>query len=47
MTTTNADTSVATENRKGQPELDYDAIVIGAGFAGLALIHYLVAREKR
>ena len=41
MTTTNADTSVATRNRDGQPALDYDAIVIGAGFAGLALIHYL------
>lgn len=38
MTTTNADVSEAPETR---PEVDYDAICIGAGFAGLALIHYL------
>lgn len=28
-------------NREAQAAVDYDAIVIGAGFAGLALIHYL------
>ncbi len=39
--TTIADTSVAPERREGQRAVDYDAIVIGAGFAGLALIHYL------
>jgi cation diffusion facilitator CzcD-associated flavoprotein CzcO len=33
MTTTNAN--------GGAAKVDYDAIVIGAGFAGLALIHYL------
>ena len=41
MTIDNADASVATKNREDLPTLDYDAIVIGAGFAGLALIHYL------
>jgi cyclohexanone monooxygenase len=41
MTTDNADASVATKNREDLTTLDYDAIVIGAGFAGLALIHYL------
>jgi len=41
MTIDNADASLATKNREDLPTLDYDAIVIGAGFAGLALIHYL------
>ena len=41
MTVDSADASVATRNRNDVPTLDYDAIVIGAGFAGLALIHYL------
>ena len=27
--------------KRGSTEVDYDAIVVGAGFAGLALIHYL------
>ena len=29
------------DNNPGEPAVDYDAIVIGAGFAGLALIHYI------
>ena len=42
MTTTNASVSEATATQKtGPAEVDYDAIVVGAGFAGLALIHYL------
>ena len=41
MTIGTADASVALKNRNDAPKLDYDAIVIGAGFAGLALIHYL------
>lgn len=41
MTMTNMEASETAENRTGQPQVDYDAIVIGAGFAGLALIHYL------
>ena len=42
MTTTNASVSEAPATRKSGPaEIDCDAIVVGAGFAGLALIHYL------
>ena len=41
MTIGTADASVALKNRNDAPKLDFDAIVIGAGFAGLALIHYL------
>lgn len=42
MTTTNASVSEAPAKRKtGPATVDYDAIVVGAGFAGLALIHYL------
>jgi cation diffusion facilitator CzcD-associated flavoprotein CzcO len=41
MTLDSADASVALKNHNDVPTLDYDAIVIGAGFAGLALIHYL------
>jgi len=40
MTTTNASEAPAAR-KSGQVEVDYDAIAIGAGFAGLALIHYL------
>lgn len=40
MTTTNASEREAAQ-RTGRAEVDYDAIAIGAGFAGLALIHYL------
>lgn len=31
----------AAPSRTGRPGVDHDAIVVGAGFAGLALIHYL------
>ncbi len=42
MTTTNARGNEAPAKQKDGPaQVDYDAIVIGAGFAGLALIHYL------
>ncbi|WP_295528059.1 NAD(P)/FAD-dependent oxidoreductase [Novosphingobium sp. Chol11] len=42
MTTTNTAVSDAPVTLSGSsPEVDYDAIGIGAGFAGLALIHYL------
>jgi cation diffusion facilitator CzcD-associated flavoprotein CzcO len=42
MTTTNTAVSDAPVTRNGSsPDVDYDAIGIGAGFAGLALIHYL------
>ncbi|MCC5884956.1 MAG: NAD(P)/FAD-dependent oxidoreductase [Gammaproteobacteria bacterium] len=40
MTTENRSAS-ETPQKAGRPQVDYDAIVIGAGFAGLALIHYL------
>ena len=42
MTTTNASNDEVSAMRKsGSPDVDYDAIGVGAGFAGLALIHYL------
>lgn len=41
MTTIDTNARVAAANHEDQPATDYDAIVIGAGFAGLALIHYL------
>ena len=42
MTDTNADAGTATAVRTtGAKPVDFDAICIGAGFAGLALIHYL------
>ena len=42
MTNTNADVSGAKATPKtGSTGVDFDAIGIGAGFAGLALIHYL------
>lgn len=42
MTTMNVDVGEAPVTRKkGSAEVDYDAIGIGAGFAGLALVHYL------
>lgn len=42
MTTKNSSSSEASAARKAGPaEVDFDAIGIGAGFAGLALIHYL------
>lgn len=40
MNTENRSASEAPQ-KAGRPQVDYDAIVIGAGFAGLALIHYL------
>ena len=40
MTTTDASTRDA-PRKTDRGEVDFDAIVIGAGFAGLALIHYL------
>lgn len=40
MTTHNRGAS-ETPQKADRPQVDYDAIVIGAGFAGLALIHYL------
>lgn len=39
--TLNADINLAEASNASGPTLDYDVIVIGAGFAGLALIHYL------
>jgi cation diffusion facilitator CzcD-associated flavoprotein CzcO len=41
MTTEETGTGVATATRESKPAPDFDAIGIGAGFAGLALIHYL------
>jgi cation diffusion facilitator CzcD-associated flavoprotein CzcO len=42
MTTRNASVGEDSPTQKSGPaEVDYDAIGIGAGFAGLALIHYL------
>jgi cation diffusion facilitator CzcD-associated flavoprotein CzcO len=42
MTTMSASVTEAQETRKTSPaKVDYDAIVVGAGFAGLASIHYL------
>lgn len=42
MTNTNAGTGEAISTRKeGSDEVDFDVIGIGAGFAGLALIHYV------
>lgn len=42
MTTKNANICEAPATQKtGSADVDYDAIGIGAGFAGLALIHYL------
>lgn len=44
MTTKNTSIGKSRATRKpGPAEVDYDAIGIGAGFAGLALIHYLRA----
>lgn len=40
MNTENRSASEAPQ-KASRPQVDYDAIVIGAGFAGLALIHYL------
>lgn len=42
MVTANDSTDTVLDRPKSRsPEVDYDAIGIGAGFAGLALIHYL------
>ena len=42
MTITNTiDSKAVASAESGHAKFDYDAIVIGAGFAGLALIHYL------
>jgi cyclohexanone monooxygenase len=42
MTITNTvDSKAPATGTSGSAKVDYDAIVIGAGFAGLALIHYL------
>lgn len=41
MTAPNVAVSEQAQTGQGQPQVDYDAIVIGAGFAGLALVHYL------
>ena len=40
MTTTSVSEAPAAR-KSGQADVDFDAIVVGAGFAGLALIHYL------
>ena len=41
MTTTSSISEVSVTRKTGSAAVDFDAIGIGAGFAGLALIHYL------
>lgn len=41
MNTITAANDAATQDRTGKDDVDFDVIAIGAGFAGLALIHYL------
>jgi len=40
-TTLNTASEASGKSTQSQPKVDYDAIVVGAGFGGLGLIHYL------